>query len=121
MGCFDPWALGGVLQKFGTSDVDPIWNEAAFPFPCRFTTLNIYFMLRRKQYFYYINFCMPTFMLGLISFVAFFMPLASLDNRMNLTVVILLSIIAFRFSMVRTQLGKNAGGRVGEARLFNRI
>ncbi|KXZ51908.1 hypothetical protein GPECTOR_11g36 [Gonium pectorale] len=63
----------------------------------RFTTLNIYVCLRRKLGFYGWNIMLPIFLLVTISFASFFFEASALSDRLNLTLVVLLTLVAFKF------------------------
>lgn len=66
----------------------------------QFTTLNFSCYVQRRQSFYFVNFVGPLFMLAAINFVSFFLLPTQLADKMNLTLAILLTTVAFRFSMV---------------------
>jgi hypothetical protein len=65
----------------------------------QYTTLDIVLRVERLASFYFINIALPVFLLGVISFMSFVLGLTALNDRLNLTVVILLTIVAFRFSV----------------------
>ena len=65
----------------------------------QYTTLSINCLMERKVAFYFYNFITPIFLLGLLQMVTFLIPVDDLANRMNITVLVILTTVAFRFSM----------------------
>ena len=66
----------------------------------QYTTLCFSFNIQRRWSFYFINFVAPLFLLAAVNFVTFFLEPTQLNDKMNLTLTILLTTVAFRFSMV---------------------
>jgi hypothetical protein len=65
----------------------------------QYTTLSINCLMERKVAFYFYNFITPIFLLGLLQMVTFLIPVDDLANRMNITVLVILTTVAFWFSM----------------------
>ncbi|KAG2495453.1 hypothetical protein HYH03_006399 [Edaphochlamys debaryana] len=68
----------------------------------RFTTLTEYVCVRRKLGFYWWNICMPIFLLVFIAFASFVLDTSALPDRLNLTVVVLLTLVAFKLVVAQS-------------------
>ena len=65
----------------------------------QYTTLSINCLLERKFQFFFFNFIIPIFLLGLLQMISFLLPAEDLGGRMNITILVILTTVAFRFSM----------------------
>ncbi|PNH08027.1 Gamma-aminobutyric acid receptor subunit beta [Tetrabaena socialis] len=83
--------------KFELGSCQGLTLASRHDYGIQYTTLSFNLSLRRKLSFYWWNITMPIFLLVLISFASFFMDHQALADRLNLTVVVLLTLVAFKF------------------------
>lgn len=61
-----------------------------------YATLNIFVTLSRRPGFYLWSVALPLALLVLLAFISVFMPISDLDNRLQITLTLLLTFVAFK-------------------------